>query len=70
MRFGTIETSNMATSMIPITPGRKKTMNGSSTPSSGKKSRVSPSGHTYTVGSRVEAKDFSGQWLVIFCSSH
>ncbi|KAK3921181.1 PHD finger protein 20-like protein 1 [Frankliniella fusca] len=45
----------------PLTPNRKKSMNGS-TPSNGKKHRVSPAGQSYAVGSRVEAKDFSGHW--------
>lgn len=54
--------SKMAPSLAPLTPGRKKTMNGSSTPGNGKKLRLSPAGQSYVVGSQVEAKDFSGQW--------
>ncbi|KAE8748341.1 hypothetical protein FOCC_FOCC004977 [Frankliniella occidentalis] len=51
----------VATISAPLTPNRKKTMNGS-TPGNGKKLRVSPAGQSYAVGSRVEAKDFKGHW--------
>ncbi|KAJ1525407.1 hypothetical protein ONE63_010221 [Megalurothrips usitatus] len=56
------EPSKMSTSIVPLTPSRKKNLNGCSTPGNGKKVRGSPAGQTYAVGSRVEAKDFSGHW--------
>lgn len=62
-RNGGKEMPKVIANSSPSTPGRKKTLNGS-TPGNGKKVRLSPAGQTYAVGSRVEAKDFSGHWFV------
>ncbi|XP_034254478.1 PHD finger protein 20 isoform X3 [Thrips palmi] len=62
MESPVIKSQAKMASLGPLTPGRKKSVNGSSTPGNGKKIRLSPAGQSYVVGSKVEAKDFSGQW--------